>query len=159
MNAPSDAAPLQRAERQAQIVAALKPLLPQDALPPAVQAPAPEVEPGCLKVDSIAVRAGKGALVRALSASGSALGDTTYLVTDEGVKYRLLSQEAVKALGYEGVEARTMPSPMLAMPAKPAEKPSPVTVTLVSRPSAGDPSSESAVSPLPTASSGSTGSP
>ncbi|GAA2267430.1 type VII secretion protein EccB [Streptomyces atrovirens] len=90
-------------------------VLPGSALPPAVQAPAPEVEPGCLKVDSIAVRAGKGALVRALSASGSALGDTTYLVTDEGVKYRLLSQEAVKALGYEGVEARTMPSPMLAM--------------------------------------------
>lgn len=90
-------------------------VLPEGALPEAVQAPAPEVEPGCLKVDSIAVRAGKGALVRALSASGSALGDTTYLVTDEGVKYRLLSQEAVKALGYEGVEARTMPSPMLAM--------------------------------------------
>ncbi|MFF5159753.1 type VII secretion protein EccB [Streptomyces sp. NPDC000348] len=90
-------------------------VLPVSALPQAVQPPAPEVEPGCLKVDSIAVRAGKGALVRALSASGSALGDTTYLVTDEGVKYRLLSQEAVKALGYEGVEARTMPSPMLAM--------------------------------------------
>ncbi|MFI1418799.1 type VII secretion protein EccB [Streptomyces sp. NPDC020731] len=90
-------------------------VLPGSALPEAVQAPAPEVEPGCLKVDSIAVRVGKGALVRALSASGSALGDTTYLVTDEGVKYRLLSQEAVKALGYEGVEARTMPSPMLAM--------------------------------------------
>ncbi|MFI8190137.1 type VII secretion protein EccB [Streptomyces sp. NPDC085946] len=90
-------------------------VLPASALPRTVQAPAPEVEPGCLKVDSIAVRAGKGALVRALSASGSALGDTTYLVTDEGVKYRLLSQEAVTALGYEGVEARTMPSPMLAM--------------------------------------------
>ncbi|GAA3493188.1 type VII secretion protein EccB [Streptomyces prasinosporus] len=90
-------------------------VLPGSALPGAVQAPAPEVEPGCLKVDSIAVRAGKGALVRALSASGSALGDTTYLVTDEGVKYRLLSQEAVKALGYGGVEPRTMPSPLLAM--------------------------------------------
>ncbi|MCF4136624.1 type VII secretion protein EccB [Streptomyces sp. Tue 6430] len=90
-------------------------VLPEGALPEAVQAPAPEVEPGCLKVDSIAVRAGKGALVRASSASGSALGDTTYLVTDEGVKYRLLSQEAVKALGYESAEARTMPSPMLAM--------------------------------------------
>ncbi|CAL9331019.1 ESX-1 secretion system ATPase EccB1 [Streptomyces sp. enrichment culture] len=90
-------------------------VLPRSALPEAVQAPAPEVEPGCLKVDSIAVRAGKGGLVRALSASGSALGDTTYLVTDEGVKYRLPSREAVTALGYEGVEARTMPSPLLAM--------------------------------------------
>ncbi|MFJ9662531.1 type VII secretion protein EccB [Streptomyces griseoflavus] len=90
-------------------------VLPGDALPPAVQPPAPETEPGCLKVDAIAVRAGKGALVRASSASGSALGDTTYLVTDEGVKYRLLSQEAVKALGYEAAGARTMPAPMLAM--------------------------------------------
>jgi glycolate oxidase len=32
MNAPADAAPLQRAERQAQIVAALRPLLPPEAL-------------------------------------------------------------------------------------------------------------------------------
>ncbi|MDW4906226.1 type VII secretion protein EccB [Streptomyces sp. ADMS] len=90
-------------------------LLPESTLPRAVLPPAPEVVPGCLKVDAIAVEAGKGALVRALGAGGSALGDTTYLVTDEGVKYRLLSQEGVKALGYEGVEARTMPSPMLNM--------------------------------------------
>ncbi|MEW2397786.1 type VII secretion protein EccB [Streptomyces sp. NPDC046862] len=90
-------------------------VLPASALPEAAQAPGPEVVPGCLKVDAIAVRAGKGALVRALSAGGSELGDTTYLVTDEGLKYRVLSQEGVKALGYEGVEARTMPSPMLAM--------------------------------------------
>ncbi|MGY0069880.1 type VII secretion protein EccB [Streptomyces sp. QTS137] len=90
-------------------------VLPENALPEPVQPPAAEVVPACLKVDSIAVRAGKGALVRALSASGSAMGDTTYLVTDTGVKYRLLSQEGVEALGYEGVEERTMPSPMLAM--------------------------------------------
>ncbi|CAL9427458.1 type VII secretion protein EccB [Streptomyces sp. DH-12] len=90
-------------------------VLPEGALPRTVQEPAPATEPGCLKVDAIAVQAGKGSLVRALSASGSALGDTTYLVTDEGVKYRLLSQEGVEALGYGGVEARTMPSPLLAM--------------------------------------------
>ncbi len=90
-------------------------VLPHGALPQAVQPPAPEVVPACLKVDTIAVRAGKGALVRALSASGSALGDTTYLVTDEGVKYRMLSQEGLKALGYEGVEERTMPASMLDM--------------------------------------------
>jgi type VII secretion protein EccB len=90
-------------------------VLPESALPQVVQPPAPEIVPACLKVDAIAVRAGKGALVRVLSAGGSALGDTTYLVTDEGVKYRLLSQEGVKALGYEGAEERTMPSPMLAM--------------------------------------------
>ncbi|MFD3309995.1 type VII secretion protein EccB [Streptomyces sp. NPDC058694] len=90
-------------------------VLPESALPQAVQPPGPEIVPGCLKVDAIAVRAGKGALVRVLGAGGSALGDTTYLVTDEGVKYRLLSQEGLKALGYEGVEERAMPSPMLAM--------------------------------------------
>ncbi|MFI8088588.1 type VII secretion protein EccB [Streptomyces sp. NPDC086080] len=90
-------------------------VLPAAALPRAVQPPGPETEPGCLKVDSIAVRAGKGALVRALSASGSALGDTTYLVTDEGVKYRLLSQDAVEALGYDSSAARPVPSPLLAM--------------------------------------------
>jgi len=32
MNAPTDTQPLARAERQAQVVAALKPLLPPDAL-------------------------------------------------------------------------------------------------------------------------------
>lgn len=90
-------------------------VLPASELPEAVQSPAPDVVPGCLKVDAIAVRAGKGVLVRAASAGGDPLGDTTFLVTDEGVKYRLLSQEGVKALGYEGAEVRRMPSPMLAM--------------------------------------------
>ncbi|NEA68412.1 type VII secretion protein EccB [Streptomyces sp. SID12488] len=90
-------------------------VLPVSALPEPVLPPAPEVVAGCLKVDAIAVGAGKGALVKVVGAGGSALGDTTYLVTDEGVKYRLLSQEGVKALGYDAVEARPMPSPMLAM--------------------------------------------
>ncbi|MFE0731265.1 type VII secretion protein EccB [Streptomyces antibioticus] len=90
-------------------------VLPAGALPEVVHPPAPEAVPACLKVDAIAVRAGKGALVRALSAGGTAMGDTTYLVTDEGVKYRLLSRQGVKALGYEGVEARRLPSAMLAM--------------------------------------------
>lgn len=90
-------------------------VLPAGALPEPVQAPDPEVEPACLAVDAIAMRPGRGVLVRALSASGSALGDTTFLVTDEGVKYRLLSKEAVKALGYEGVEERTLPAQLLSM--------------------------------------------
>lgn len=84
-------------------------------LPEAVQAPPPEVESACLGVDAIAVRPGRGALVRALSASGSALGDTTFLVTDQGVKYRLMSQEAVKTLGFEGVKERRLPAQLLAM--------------------------------------------
>lgn len=90
-------------------------VLPATALPEPAQAPGPGVVPGCVAVDAVAVRAGKGALVRALSASGSALGDTTYLVTDEGVKYRLQSQEGLAALGYGEIEAQAMPAPMLAM--------------------------------------------
>ncbi|MFH8533998.1 type VII secretion protein EccB [Streptomyces tendae] len=92
-------------------------VVPASALPEPVQAPAPatETEPSCLKVDSIAVGPGKGALVRALSAGGSALGDTTFLVTEDGIKYRLLSQDGVTALGYDSAAARTMPAQLLAM--------------------------------------------
>ncbi|MFI5689325.1 type VII secretion protein EccB [Streptomyces sp. NPDC051636] len=90
-------------------------VLPAGVLPEAVQAPGPEIEPACLKVDAIAVRPGRGVLVRALSAGGSALGDTTFLVTDQGVKYRLLSQEAIKTLGFDGVKARTLPTQLLSM--------------------------------------------
>ncbi|WP_327249986.1 type VII secretion protein EccB [Streptomyces sp. NBC_01320] len=90
-------------------------VLPQEAVGLAAQPPSDEVEPACLDVDAITVRAGKGALVRALGAAGNVLGDTTYLVTDSGVKYWLPSQEAVKALGYEGTRPQALPAPLLAM--------------------------------------------
>ncbi|MFE6281207.1 type VII secretion protein EccB [Streptomyces sp. NPDC057877] len=78
--------------------------------------PAPEgLTPACVPVDRIAVRAGGGALVRALGAGGGAVGDTTYLVTDSGMKYRVPNEEALTALGYSAGQARGMPSPLLAM--------------------------------------------
>ncbi|MET8946399.1 type VII secretion protein EccB [Streptomyces sp. NPDC004542] len=74
-----------------------------------------EAAPACSPVDAVAVRPGAGAVVRALSADGGTLGDTTYLVTDAGVKYRMVSSGAVTALGYGGADAVGLPSPLLAM--------------------------------------------
>lgn len=90
-------------------------ILPETVLGDAVQKPDPEFEPACLPVDAVSVRPGAGVLVRALSAAGSPLGDTTFLVTDTGVKHRLLSKEAVEALGYGGVPEQTMPAHVLSM--------------------------------------------
>ncbi|PJE95499.1 type VII secretion protein EccB [Streptomyces carminius] len=90
-------------------------ILPETVLGDPVQAPEPEFEPACLPVDAVSVRPGAGVLVRALSAAGSTLGDTTFLVTDTGVKHRLLSKEAVEALGYGGAEERTLPAHVLSM--------------------------------------------
>ncbi|MCL6675206.1 type VII secretion protein EccB [Streptomyces panaciradicis] len=82
----------------------------------AAPAPTPEeAAPACSPVDAVAVRPGAGAVVRALSADGGTLGDTTYLVTDAGVKYRMASSAAVTALGYGGTDAVGLPSPLLAM--------------------------------------------
>ncbi|MCP3770688.1 type VII secretion protein EccB [Streptomyces sp. MAR25Y5] len=84
-------------------------------LGPAAQ-PAPEgLTPACVPVDRITVRAGGGALVRALGAGGGALGDTVYLVTDSGMKYRVADGKALTALGYGSGQARGLPSPLLAM--------------------------------------------
>lgn len=90
-------------------------VLPETVLSNPVQEPDPEFEPACLPVDAVSVRPGTGVLVRALSAAGSPLGDTTFLVTDTGVKHRLLSQEAVEALGYGGTAERTLPAHVLSM--------------------------------------------
>ncbi|GAB2915353.1 type VII secretion protein EccB [Streptomyces heilongjiangensis] len=72
------------------------------------------VQAACSPVDAVAVRPGAGAVVRALGAGGGTLGDTTYLVTDNGVKYRLVS-DAVSALGYGGTEPSALPAPLLRM--------------------------------------------
>ncbi|MEV6160697.1 type VII secretion protein EccB [Streptomyces sp. NPDC052052] len=90
-------------------------LVPLTALPP-VAAPSPDgLTAACLPVDATTVRPGHGALVKALGAGGTDIGSTTYFVADDGVKYRLLSQAAQKALGYDGVSAQALPSPLLAM--------------------------------------------
>ncbi|MFD4395783.1 type VII secretion protein EccB [Kitasatospora sp. NPDC058478] len=79
-------------------------------LPPTAQ---PGVEPACATADSIAVRPGGGALVRALSSAG--VGDTLYLVTDTGVKYPLASPAVAKQLGYGQVVPTAAPEPLLTL--------------------------------------------
>ncbi|WP_327412683.1 type VII secretion protein EccB [Streptomyces sp. NBC_01233] len=90
-------------------------VLPGMSLPPQVQPPGPEAVPACVAVDAVTARPDKGSLVRAVGASGSTIGDTTYLVTEEGVKYRMLSKEALKSLGLEGATIRTLPAQLLSM--------------------------------------------
>ncbi|MGC9501097.1 type VII secretion protein EccB [Streptomyces sp. WG7] len=90
-------------------------VLPDTALETAVQSPEPGFEPACLPVDTVSVRPGTGVLVRALSTAGSPLGDTTFLITDTGVKHRLLAQEAVEALGYGDAKEQTLPAQVLSM--------------------------------------------
>ncbi|MFC4035940.1 type VII secretion protein EccB [Streptomyces polygonati] len=82
--------------------------------PAAATAKAPAA-PACLPVDAVVVPPDGGSLVRALGAGGGAVGDTTYLVTDAGVKYLIPSAAAAKALGYDLGAARGVPSPLLAM--------------------------------------------
>ncbi|MFB7212253.1 type VII secretion protein EccB [Streptomyces sp. NPDC056255] len=90
-------------------------LVPLTALPPASAASPENIAPACLPVDATAVRPGHGALVKALGAGGTDVGSTTYFVADNGVKYRLLSRAAQRALGYDGASVQALPSPLLAM--------------------------------------------
>ncbi|WP_331748041.1 type VII secretion protein EccB (plasmid) [Streptomyces chartreusis] len=69
----------------------------------------------CLPVDRVTVPPGHGSLVRAVGAGGGNLGGTLYLVTETGVKYRLATQEAVDAMGYQATEPKEVPLLMLAM--------------------------------------------
>ncbi|MFF8593833.1 type VII secretion protein EccB [Streptomyces sp. NPDC015220] len=78
-------------------------------------APGRALAPACLAVDAVSVPASGGALVRALDSSGASMGDTTYLVTDTGRKYRIASADAATALGYDPKRARQLPFPLLDM--------------------------------------------
>ncbi|MFD8263249.1 type VII secretion protein EccB [Streptomyces griseoluteus] len=83
--------------------------------PAAVAEGTPEpLEPACVPTDVTVVRPGHGALVRALNASGAAHAGTTYLVADNGVKYRVSGKEALAALGYEASDIDSVPAPLLA---------------------------------------------
>lgn len=90
-------------------------LVPRAVLSPLAQAAAGESEAACLPVDGTVVRPGSGALVRVLGAGGATVGDTTYLVAGDGVKYRVPDADALKALGYAQDDVVALPSPLLSM--------------------------------------------
>ncbi|MFJ2478098.1 type VII secretion protein EccB [Streptomyces sp. NPDC087659] len=90
-------------------------LVPVASLVPLAQAAADEVTPACLPVNAAVVRPGRGVLVRALAADGTQVGNATFLVGDNGVKYRVPDAEALKALGYSESAVKPLPSPLLAM--------------------------------------------
>ncbi|MFJ9693903.1 type VII secretion protein EccB [Kitasatospora sp. NPDC101183] len=77
------------------------------------RAPAPGAPGACAVADRIAVRPGRGALVRALSGAGG--GGTEYLVTEAGTRYPLPSAAVVKQLGYAGVTPAAVPAAVLAL--------------------------------------------
>ncbi|MFJ8974348.1 MULTISPECIES: type VII secretion protein EccB [unclassified Streptomyces] len=68
----------------------------------------------CARTDATVVRPGRGALVRALHASGAAHAGTTYLVAENGVKYRVPAKESLDALGYGEGDIGSVPAPLLA---------------------------------------------
>lgn len=72
------------------------------------------LSPACVPTDATVVRPGHGALVRALHASGAAHGGTTYLVAENGVKYRVSAKISLEALGYEAADIGSVPAPLLA---------------------------------------------
>jgi hypothetical protein len=91
-------------------------LVPLDRLAPVAvsQGTSQPLEPACVPTDATVVRPGHGALVRALHASGAAHGSTTYLVAENGVKYRVSAKESLAALGYEASDIASVPAPLLA---------------------------------------------
>ncbi|CAL9441665.1 type VII secretion protein EccB [Streptomyces sp. enrichment culture] len=72
------------------------------------------VREACVPTDATVVRPGHGALVRALHASGAAHAGTTYLVAENGVKYRVPAEESLGALGYTTGDIGSVPAPLLA---------------------------------------------
>ncbi|MEU3053727.1 type VII secretion protein EccB [Streptomyces griseus] len=70
--------------------------------------------PACARTDATVVRPGRGALVRALNASGAAHAGTTYLVAENGVKYRVTAKNSLGALGYGEGDIGSVPAPLLA---------------------------------------------
>nr|WSY50997.1 type VII secretion protein EccB [Streptomyces sp. NBC_00886] len=87
----------------------------ESALSPAAQADPEALTAACVTVDRVVTRPGHGTLVRALGAAGGTVGDTTFLVGDDGVKYRIPDSNALAALGYDGATPVRVPSTMLSM--------------------------------------------
>ncbi|MGW5861088.1 type VII secretion protein EccB [Streptomyces sp. NPDC055239] len=91
-------------------------LVPLSRLAPVAvsEGSAEPLSPACVPTDATIVRPGHGALVRALHASGAAHAGTTYLVAENGVKYRLSAKESLEALGYTEGDIGSVPAPLLA---------------------------------------------
>ncbi|GGP64595.1 type VII secretion protein EccB [Streptomyces calvus] len=91
-------------------------LVPLTALAPVAvsEGTAGPLEKACVPTDATVVRPGHGALVRALHASGAAHAGTTYLVAENGVKYRVSSEKSLDALGYQASDIGSVPAPLLA---------------------------------------------
>ncbi|MEU6143884.1 type VII secretion protein EccB [Streptomyces sp. NPDC047081] len=85
------------------------------ALFPAAQPDTTGLTAACVAVDRVVMRPGHGTLVRALGAAGGTVGDTTFLVGDDGVKYRIPDADALAALGYDGATPVRVPSTLLSM--------------------------------------------
>ncbi|MFJ5220811.1 type VII secretion protein EccB [Streptomyces sp. NPDC088354] len=90
-------------------------LVQEGSLSPAAPAAGEHLARACQPVDAVVVRPGHGALVRVLGAGGGTFGTTTYLVGDDGAKYRVPSASELNALGYGEGDARALPSPLLTM--------------------------------------------
>ncbi|GHH92138.1 type VII secretion protein EccB [Streptomyces capillispiralis] len=91
-------------------------LVPLTGLAPVAvsEGTAQPLEEACVPTDATVVRPGHGALVRALNASGAAHAGTTYLVAENGVKYRVPGKDALQALGYGTADIGSVPAPLLA---------------------------------------------
>ncbi|MFI1398192.1 type VII secretion protein EccB [Streptomyces sp. NPDC020681] len=79
-----------------------------------VQATSDVAAKACTQVDRVVVPPDTGVLVQVLNASGTR-GSTLYLVSGTGLKYRIPTEEAAKALGYETTPAQGLPSQLLGM--------------------------------------------
>lgn len=84
-------------------------------LGPVTQPSRENLAEACLPVGRVTVPPGRGVLVKALSAAGGNLGTTLYLVTDTGVKHRVVSLDAAEALGYGAAAPTALPSLLLSM--------------------------------------------
>lgn len=69
-------------------------------------------EVGGLTAGAVLVPGGGGALVRATTAPGVPTG-TTYLITDQGIRYGVPTADALKALGYGAVKPVLVPGDLL----------------------------------------------
>ncbi|MEU3038892.1 type VII secretion protein EccB [Streptomyces griseoaurantiacus] len=87
----------------------------ESALSPVTQPDPTALTAACVPVNGVVMRPGHGTLVRALGAAGAPVGDTTFLVSDDGVKYRIPNSDALTALGYDEGSAVRVPSTLLSM--------------------------------------------